>query len=53
MIPFAHGQELARETGAQFKEIEGGHNDGFFLSGDIYKEALYNFYYAVAGRKDQ
>ncbi len=45
LIPYKHGRmlyELANEP-RRFLEIQGGHNDGFFLSRDFYKENLDNF----------
>lgn len=45
IIPFAHGKELfahANEPKA-FVELQGGHNDGFFVSRAIYAEALGEF----------
>ncbi|MDH5325680.1 MAG: alpha/beta hydrolase [Gammaproteobacteria bacterium] len=45
VIPYAHGLSLY-ETAQQPKQlltIHGGHNDGFLLSGDIYKHGLKQF----------
>jgi len=45
IIPYRHGTALY-ETAAEpksFLEIRGGHNDGFFLSGDVYRKGLKDF----------
>ena len=45
IIPFEHGR-LLYDTAAepkQFLEIRGGHNDGFLMSGDVYREGLRSF----------
>ena len=45
IVPFAHGRQLftlAREPKG-FVELQGGHNDGFFVSRALYTEALGEF----------
>lgn len=45
IIPFAHGETLfnkAKEP-KDFLEIAGGHNEGFMISGEIYKKGLNSF----------
>jgi dipeptidyl aminopeptidase/acylaminoacyl peptidase len=45
IVPFAHGRKLfslANEPKA-FVELQGGHNDGFFVSRALYTEALGEF----------
>ena len=45
IIPFEEGREIynaAPET-RQFLELQGGHNDGFLISGSIYVEGLRSF----------
>lgn len=45
MIPFRFGKDLfgAAPGPKKFLEIRGGHNDGFFISGEIYVEGLKAF----------
>lgn len=45
IVPFAHGRQLfahAREP-KTFVELQGGHNDGFFVSRTLYTRALEKF----------
>jgi uncharacterized protein len=46
IIPFQHGRKLYEKASQpkDFLEIRGGHNDGFLLSGTIYKDGLMNFF---------
>ena len=41
LIPFKFGQQLfqAAKEPKRFVELQGGHNDGFLVSGDVYKDA--------------
>jgi uncharacterized protein len=45
IIPFEHGRLLFEKAAEpkQFLEIRGGHNDGFLLTGGIYREGLRSF----------
>jgi uncharacterized protein len=45
LIPYEQGQRLFEAAGEpkQFLEIQGGHNDGFAKSGDVYKNGLAEF----------
>lgn len=45
IIPIHHGQALyaAAKAPKQFLEIQGGHNDGYFISGDSYRQGLEDF----------
>lgn len=45
IIPFEHGEKLFRKAKEPktFLEIAGGHNEGFMLSGEIYKRGLNTF----------
>ena len=45
MIPFAHGQAIFDAAGQpkEFLEIIGSHNDGFIVSGQVYKDGLDKF----------
>ncbi len=45
IIPFAHGWKIYEKAvpPKEFLEIKGGHNEGFMLSGDAYREGLGNF----------
>ncbi|MDH3349654.1 MAG: alpha/beta hydrolase [Desulfobulbaceae bacterium] len=45
IIPFEHGQDIFQALGGQgeFLEIFGDHNNGFIISGDLYKEGLLYF----------
>jgi uncharacterized protein len=45
MIPFEHGKALFEKAAPPktFLRIKGGHNDGVFVSGRIYTDALENF----------
>jgi len=45
IIPFSHGQklfEVAKEP-KQFLEIQGSHNEGFYISDQIYKKGILKF----------
>jgi fermentation-respiration switch protein FrsA (DUF1100 family) len=45
IIPFEHGRKIYEKAvpPKEFLEIKGGHNEGFMLSGDAYKEGLGSF----------
>jgi len=45
IIPFEHGLKIYEKAvlPKEFLEIKGGHNEGFMLSGDAYKEGLRRF----------
>ncbi len=45
MIPFDHGRKLyeAAAQPKQFIELRGGHSNGFYYSGQVYKAALESF----------
>lgn len=45
IVPFAHGQALyqAANQPKQFLQINGDHNSGFYLSGDLYTDGLDRF----------
>jgi len=45
IIPFHHGEQLfaAAKEPKQFREISGGHNDGFMTSESVYTDALSEF----------
>ena len=45
IIPFEHGRQLYEKAlpPKEFLEIKGGHNEGFMLSGDIYRLGLRRF----------
>jgi fermentation-respiration switch protein FrsA (DUF1100 family) len=45
IIPFEEGREIynAAPEAKQFLELQGGHNDGFLISGSIYVEGLRSF----------
>lgn len=45
IIPFRHGRRLfeAAAEPKQFLEIAGGHNDGFYVSGEKYREGISEF----------
>ncbi|MCX5813972.1 MAG: alpha/beta hydrolase [Proteobacteria bacterium] len=45
IVPFQHGRMLYEKASQpkDFLEIRGGHNDGFLLSGAIYKDGLMKF----------
>ncbi|MBA7689567.1 hypothetical protein ES703_98075 [subsurface metagenome] len=49
LVPFEFGQELYRAANdpKKFVEIYGGHNDGFLVSSEIYKEAWRDWLKAV------
>lgn len=51
MIPFRHGQALfsAAPEPKQMLEIRGGHNDGFIVSGPLYRDGLAAFLDARLG----
>jgi len=55
MIPFEFGRRLFEAAGEpkRFVEISGSHNDGFLLSGDIYKDAWSAWLDFVAAHKSQ
>ncbi|HNT57581.1 MAG TPA: alpha/beta hydrolase [Syntrophales bacterium] len=46
IIPFRHGKALYEAAAGpkRFLEIGGGHNDGFFLSENVYREGLKEFF---------
>lgn len=52
IIPFAEGQAVfdAAPADKRFLEISGGHNDGFYVSGDTYLDGIKDFVDAVANR---
>ena len=45
IIPFHHGEKLfkAALSPKQFYKMHGGHNDGFIVMGNEYKDAIRNF----------
>jgi hypothetical protein len=45
IVPFSHGQQLyeAATEPKQFLEIEGGHNNGFWVSAKLYTESIRRF----------
>ena len=45
IVPFAQGMALYEKAAGpkQFLQIKGGHNEGFFVSGDLYVQGLKNF----------
>ncbi len=45
LIPYSHGQALfsASTEPKEFLELRGGHNDGFWISGKTYTDAVANF----------
>ena len=45
MIPVAHGRRLfdAAKEPKEFLEIQGSHNDGFLMSGNLYRQGLGGF----------
>ena len=45
IIPFSHGKKLfeAAKNPKQFLEIQGSHNDGFYISDKIYKTGILEF----------
>lgn len=45
IIPFSHGQRIYEQAGQprQFLEIEGDHNSGFMVSGELYRDGLDRF----------
>ena len=45
IIPFSHGEKLfgAAKNPKQFLEIQGSHNDGFYVSDTIYKNGIRKF----------
>ena len=45
IIPFEHGRKIYEKAVPlkEFLEIKGGHNEGFMLSGDAYREGLRRF----------
>lgn len=52
IIPFAHGRKLFASINApkQFLELNGGHNDGFLVSGQTYIEGLDRFLTVQLGK---
>lgn len=52
IIPYAHGQRLyeAARGNKTFLEIEGGHNDGFFVTGARYRREIDAFLQKHLGR---
>jgi uncharacterized protein len=54
MIPFEQGERLYRAAASpkEFLEIQGGHNEGFLDSEDIYREAIDNFLNKYFHRRD-
>lgn len=53
IIPFAHGRRLheaAPEPKALFT-MDGGHNDGFLVSGERYRQALDDFVASLTGQR--
>ena len=52
IVPFTHGQQLfeAASSDKVFLEIEGGHNDGFLVSGPRYREGIDAFLRQHLGR---
>ena len=53
IVPFEFGQELYRAASEpkEFVEISGRHNDGFLVSGEVYKEAWKAWLHSVAKHK--
>jgi len=49
IIPFAQGEALFQAAGGpkRFLEIRGGHNDGFWVSGEAYRQGLDGFFGSV------
>ena len=49
IIPFEHGLNLYEKAASpkEFLEIRGGHNEGFMLSGETYREGLRKFLDAI------
>ena len=45
IIPYEQGEQLFEQADEpkQFLELQGGHNDGFYLSRDHYAESLAGF----------
>ena len=45
IIPFEHGQQLFASSNKpkSFLEIRGGHNEGFFVNGKLYRDGLQGF----------
>ncbi len=45
IIPFGHGRAVYEKASPpkEFLEITGGHNEGFLISGNVYKEGLERF----------
>ena len=54
IIPFSHGQMLfeAANEPKQFLEIQGSHNDGFFVSGKQYQDGLDTFISRYVGKNE-
>ncbi|MDH3712462.1 MAG: alpha/beta hydrolase [Gammaproteobacteria bacterium] len=54
IIPFKHGQSLYRAAPQPkaFYVMGGGHNDGFFVSGDAYVQALDDFLRTHTGNRN-
>jgi hypothetical protein len=57
IVPFRHGRTLYEKSSQpkDFLEIRGGHNDGFLLSGAIYKDGLMKFFekYRISGEYEK
>ena len=53
IIPFRHGQQLYDDARGRKRllEIRGGHNDGFYASGVVYREGLDRFFDEVLGAR--
>ena len=53
IIPFHHGQRLfdAASRHARLLEIHGGHNDGFYTSGALYRDGLNRFVDEIPGMR--
>jgi fermentation-respiration switch protein FrsA (DUF1100 family) len=51
IIPFRHGQALfaAASEPKRFLELQGGHNDGFLVSGVAYRRGLAEFLAGLGG----
>jgi len=45
IVPFEHGKSLFEEAvqPKDFLKIQGGHNEGFLISGDLYREGVKSF----------
>jgi len=45
IVPFEHGKSLFEKAvqPKEFLKIKGGHNEGFLISGDLYREGLRSF----------